>query len=82
MTNPNNNKQIVIDPRYTKTYATEKNLNATIEKMGFDNLRHMIVWTESARVTAVFLAADDDVRLMMGAIARKGFKRLLDNRKT
>ena len=53
---PATKSQIKIDPRYTKTYATEANLNAAIEKAGIADVRHLIVWTESGRVTAVFSA--------------------------
>ena len=45
-------------PELTRTYSTVENLKKALEKYGFENDRHLIVWTDKGRVTAVFPASN------------------------
>lgn len=44
--------------KYTKSYTSVANLQKALEKLGFADHRHLVVWTEDGRVTAVFPASN------------------------
>ena len=50
----------------TRTYSNLENLKKALVKFGFDKDRHLVVWTETGRVTAVFPASN----IQGGYIAR------------
>lgn len=52
-------KRLQIDSQYTKTYKTVENLNKALVKAGIANERHLLVWTEDNRCTAVFSVTDN-----------------------
>ena len=53
--------RISVDPRYVRTYANLKNLDRELNGAGIADLRHMIVWTETGRVTAVFIGNTPEI---------------------
>ena len=71
--------QLTINTKYQKTYKTLANLNRALEKINIGNhitakdLRHLIVWTECGRVTAVFIPTKDEINAAICAM-HKGFK--------
>lgn len=52
-------KRITINEKYTKTYASIQNLDAALEKLNLLESRHVMVYTESGRVTAIFIGAEN-----------------------
>ena len=68
--------KITINPEYTKTYKTVKNLERALSKLGLpDGFRYLECWSENGRVTAVFInvtAVENGVYL--SHIASNGFK--------
>lgn len=71
--------QLTINTKYQKTYKTLENLNRALEKIKIGNhitaneLRHLIVWTECGRVTAVFVPTKDEIHSAI-YVMHKGFK--------
>ena len=59
-------------PDTTRTYTTIENLKKGLEKYGFAQDRHLIVWTETGRVTAVFPGSNVQGGYI-GRYACKGF---------
>ena len=70
--------QLTIDPKSHKTYKTLENLNRALEKIKIGNhitaneLRHLIVWTECGRVTAVFVPTKDEIHSAI-CVMHRGF---------
>lgn len=56
----------------TRTYSSVENLKKALEKFGFAQDRHLIVWTETGRVTAVFPASNIQGGYI-GRYASRGF---------
>lgn len=46
--------RFIVDEKHTKTYKTVEALDRVLEKLGFIGLHHVLVYTASGRVTAVF----------------------------
>lgn len=62
--------KMTIDPKYTKTYKNEKNLNRALEKLNLPNNLRYLLCEVGDRVTAVFF----DPGIYMTVLAHKGFK--------
>lgn len=56
----------------TRTYSSIENLKKALEKFGFAEDRHLVVWTENGRCTAVFPASNIQGGYI-GRYACKGF---------
>ena len=67
--------KIRINPKYTKTYKTEKNLDIALEKLGFPDDLHFVLTEIDERFTAVFCNAYHvENGAWIGHIAHSGFK--------
>jgi hypothetical protein len=43
-----------INSKHIKSFKNEDNLRKALDKLGFADHRHVVVWTKEGRVTAVF----------------------------
>jgi hypothetical protein len=50
----------------TKTFKTVANLDKALEKYGFQDLAHILVYTADGRVTAVFVDKDANPVIFRG----------------
>lgn len=68
-------RKLTIDPKYTRTYKTEENLNKALEKLNLpDGIAYLLVKVEE-RFTAVFTnLASSGNGMYIGHLAHKGFK--------
>lgn len=63
-------RKIEIDPKYTKTYKTEANLNKALEKLNLPDDLTYLLCEVGYRVTAVFIKPG----IYMSQLAHNGFK--------
>ena len=52
-------RHLTIDEKVTKTYTSVENLNKALEKLGMTNEHTLLAYTQSGRVTAVFIGASN-----------------------